>query len=156
MHARARIVSCTRRRIRYFLAAPERKRSQHRTFLTLWSPAGTLRCRASGAACLEVPSVCRCSAIQPPAGGHLFRRIGITRIAHTSPTMLRSDSREHLFVPGTMSEEQLRCMALATLMPHAQPKFGVSSRVAIANDHEPAIRDRIVWLFRQRTDVYKI
>jgi hypothetical protein len=39
-----------------------------------------------------------------------------------------------------------------TLAPHPQPKFGVSGRVAVAETHELVIGDRIVQLFRQRSD----
>src|SRR5712672_943446 len=60
------------------------------------------------------------------------------------------------FRPGNHIRGAITLHGAGTLMPHAQPKFGVSSCVAIANDQEPAIRDRIVWLFRQRTDAYKI
>jgi hypothetical protein len=42
-----------------------------------------------------------------------------------------------------------------TLAPHPQPKFGVSGRIANADAHELVIRDRIVQLFRQRSDAYK-
>src|SRR5882757_3740269 len=60
------------------------------------------------------------------------------------------------FRPGNHVRGAITLHGAGTLMPHAQPKFGVSSRVAIANNQEPAIRDRIVWLFRQRTDAHKI
>ena len=70
--------------------------------------------------------------------------------------MLRTDWREHLFVPETMSEEQLPSTKLfGTLAPHPRPKFGISGRVAIADAHELVIRDRVVQLFRQRSDAYK-
>ena len=42
-----------------------------------------------------------------------------------------------------------------TLMAHPQPNFGVSGCVAIADAYEPVIRNRIVRLFRQRSDAYK-
>jgi len=64
--------------------------------------------------------------------------------------MLRTDSREHLFVPETMSEEQLPFReVVGTVAPHPQPE--VSGRVAIADAYELVIRDRIVQLFRQRS-----
>jgi hypothetical protein len=64
--------------------------------------------------------------------------------------MLRTDSREHLFVPETMSEEQLPFReVVGTPAPHSQPE--VSGRVARAYVYDVVIRDRIVQLFRQRS-----
>jgi hypothetical protein len=42
-----------------------------------------------------------------------------------------------------------------TFATHPRPKFGVSGRVAIAGAYEPVIRNRIIRLFRQRSDAYK-
>jgi hypothetical protein len=58
--------------------------------------------------------------------------------------MPRTDSREHLFVPKTMSEEQLPSTKLVgTHAPRPQPKLGVSGCVAMADAHAPRIRDRM-------------
>jgi len=70
--------------------------------------------------------------------------------------MLRTDSREHLSFQKPCPRNTCRSMKfVGTLARHPQPKFGVSGRVAIADAYEPVIRDRIVQLFRQRSDAYK-
>jgi len=119
--------------------APERKRSQHRTFLTLWSPAGNIVAAEHPALpAWKVPSVCVACSASNRTGccrPHSFgRNLGYHELHTRLPTMLRSDSRETSFRPG---ENHVRgaitLHGAGTLMPQCATKNSeFRSRVAIS------------------------